>query len=482
VKNLNPEGEFHMKRMNLLVSVFLTMMLIMAACSSGNNKNDSMQTNSPSESASNSESASASESTKPEEKVKITFMHWDGGAAKDSLEKAIKSFMEINKNIEVKLEFTPRDQYDQKINAMIAAGSPPDISYVPEALSIKWGLAGTLADVSPLLDQDPDMRGDMVATYSHEGKTYGMMTTAEIMILYYNKQMFTDAGLEPPSADGAHPWTWDQFLDAAHKLTTDADGKHSNEAGFNKNKTKTYGAIVPTWWGPVEPLMKSNEGGYAAEDGLTPLVSSDATIEVVQKIADLVNKELVSPNAAQAQSLQDAPNMMKNNQLGMYIGGQWENNAFKSIGYDVGYAAIPMFKKPVNIVLAASTSIYEKSTHKEEAWKLVKFLMDPEANLSMHQEGYWMPISKKWYTDENLIKKWTDNDIHDGNYLKLVQSSMLGDNIVQIPYVMNLINWDKIDLELGARFGKVYAGEKSAKDALDGADEKIKPLLQGFYH
>jgi multiple sugar transport system substrate-binding protein len=470
-----------MKKLNVIISLVLSMVLVLAACSSTPTKTTQDNTTAPATDAATTAPSTEAPTAAPQGKESITFMHWDGGAAKDSMEKAVKGFMDQNPNINVKLEFVPRDMYDQKLNALITAGSPPDVSYVSEGVSVPWGMKGTLTDLTPFIDLDPELKGNLVASYSNAGKTYGVMTTAEIMLMFYNKKLFADAGIEVPSADAAKPWTWDQFLDAARKLTTDSSGKHPVEAGFEKNKIKTFGAILPAWWAPLETLMRSNGGGYVSEDGLTPMISHPETTEVLQKIADLTFKEFVSPNPGQSKTLPSAPSMVQNGQLAMYIGGQWELNAFKAINYtDVGFAAMPIFKKPINIVFASSTSIFEKSKHKEAAWKLVKYLMDPVSNLTMHAEGYWMPINKNWYSDPELLKKWTDNPTHSGNYVQLAQTSLLSNN-VSYPYIMRLVNFDKIDPILGAPLGKIFAGQQSATDALAGFEDKIKPLLKGFY-
>lgn len=63
------------------------------------------------------------------EPVEITFTYWGSGAEKTAIEASVKTFEEANPDIKVKAMHIPSDDFLTKLNAMIAAGETPDISY-----------------------------------------------------------------------------------------------------------------------------------------------------------------------------------------------------------------------------------------------------------------------------------------------------------------------------------------------------------------
>ena len=63
-------------------------------------------------------------------------------------------------------------------------------------------------------------------------------------MVLYNKALFEEAGIEPPSTDASNPWTWDEYEDAAIRLTKDINGKHPGEEGFDPNNISVWGTKV----------------------------------------------------------------------------------------------------------------------------------------------------------------------------------------------------------------------------------------------
>lgn len=64
-----------------------------------------------------------------DEKETIKFTYWGSGDEKKAIEESVDKFMEANPNIEVDLMHIPSEDFLTKLNAMIAAGEAPDVSY-----------------------------------------------------------------------------------------------------------------------------------------------------------------------------------------------------------------------------------------------------------------------------------------------------------------------------------------------------------------
>ncbi|GGE25827.1 sugar ABC transporter substrate-binding protein [Pullulanibacillus camelliae] len=451
-----------MKKYRILLVLFSIVLIFMTGCA-----------------------GSGSGASSSDGKVTITFMNWAGGGEKASLERAVEAFNKTHSDIYVKQEFVTGD-YDTKINSLLAAGDPPDVAYVYEYNTMAWGEKGILEDLQPYFEKSKDVSMDDFipgVLFNNKGKTWGAGIGPETMVLFYNKELFKDAGMAPPSADPHHPWTWDQFVNAAKKLTVDVNGKHPSDAAFNADRIKTYGAMIPIGFNTLDPLLRSNDGGYVSSDGKTIELNSPDSLEVLQKVADLSFKDHVAPIPKKASTLPDAPIMVQNKQLGMYISGNYDNATFGENGYQPGYAAIPMFKKPSNIAWAAGFSMFQGSKHKKAAWEFMEYMLNPKNIKSMYSDSVWIPTKKSWYTDKEKLKLWTGNSRHSGNYNKVVLPTML-DNIAQLPDTVTIKNFNDMQKYFDDATGKLFDGngKTSAEKAIKTLDtDKIKQLLDGAY-
>lgn len=124
---------------------------------------------------------------------------------------------EEGKNIEFKFEEIPTtDAYNQKIKLLISSGDLPDIVFnggnnITE-LAVR---SGKVQDLTPFFEEDPEWKAlfdeESLKFNSVDGKIYGVPVSKEIAYIYYNKELFAQAGLQAPEV--AYE-TWDEFFAA----------------------------------------------------------------------------------------------------------------------------------------------------------------------------------------------------------------------------------------------------------------------------
>lgn len=122
---------------------------------------------------------------------------------------------EEGKNIEFKFEEIPTtDAYNQKIKLLISSGDLPDIVFnggnnITE-LAVR---SGKVQDLTPFFEEDPEWKAlfdeESLKFNSVDGKIYGVPVSKEISYIYYNKELFAQAGLQAPEV--AYE-TWDEFF------------------------------------------------------------------------------------------------------------------------------------------------------------------------------------------------------------------------------------------------------------------------------
>ena len=128
---------------------------------------------------------------------------------------------EEGKNVEFKFEEIPTtDAYNQKIKLLISSGDLPDIVFNGGNNIINLAVeSGKVQDLTSYFEEDPEWKAQFdessLEFNSVDGKIYGVPVTKEISYIYYNKDLFEQAGLEAP--DVAYE-TWDDFFKACDTL------------------------------------------------------------------------------------------------------------------------------------------------------------------------------------------------------------------------------------------------------------------------
>ncbi|PSL55873.1 carbohydrate ABC transporter substrate-binding protein (CUT1 family) [Saccharothrix carnea] len=152
-------------------------------------------------------------------------------------------------NPEVKVEFKEYDaaNYDTQLTADLAAGSAPDL-YVLKNLKnfITYQSGEQLLDVSDVAGGlGNDVNG--LGNYKVDGVTYAVPYRQDSWYLYYNKDLFTAAGVTPPS----ETWTWAEYEKASADLT----------AALKAAGSPAKAAYQHTWQSTVQGLALAQTSG-----------------------------------------------------------------------------------------------------------------------------------------------------------------------------------------------------------------------------
>lgn len=416
------------------------------------------------------------------QKVKLTFTYWGGADEVKSTNAAAAQFEKDHPNITISPQNIPTN-YLTKLNTMAASGTLPDVGYLTESSVLSWAQKGALYDVSTAYTDGTLPKKLDSTLFQLNGKTVCSSVADEVIVLYYNKKLFEKAGLDLPPASADKAWTWDQFLSAAQKLTTDRNGKHPTDPGFNSSKIATYGINIPVssefeWL----PLCMSNGGGLTSKDGKTLLLDQPETTDVIQDVADLINKYHVMPSLGQESALPTVDTALLTGQVAMVIDGQWDlqvlGQAKKNKNLDYGIGVLPMFKTPVTTNTGTPIVIFNTTKHPDEAKTYFKYLMDPNSSLSYITSGLWMPNEEQWYTDDSLINKWTENNnaAHPSEYKTAVVDYAL--KCTQAEPWYNCPTYQKMVDVMNPALQQVWLGKATAADVVKNQImPKITPIF-----
>ncbi|AIQ32273.1 MULTISPECIES: sugar ABC transporter substrate-binding protein [Paenibacillus] len=457
--------------------LILTALLVGAAGCGGNeaNTDNNTSTSSPGSEATKAPEASA-------EKVKIIYSMWGSAAEGNTTQAVADRFNASQDKIEVEVQAIPWENYMTKLNTLATAGQLPDTGMLKEDGVIQWSSEGMLNDVSAMYEGSDSKPLDSLA-YKYQGKPVAYAAANEILLLYYNKDMFDKANVPYPPSALDQAWTWDQFVDAAKKLTNDKNGKHPGEDGFNAQSIVQFGASVENLPWQLEAWTLSNGGGFYSEDGTEVKVGEDASIEAIQRVADLYLKDHVAPLSV-GQTDDGIQRTIIAGTVAMATNGQWNVgtslNTAKEEGLNYGVAVLPYMKDKITISTGGANVVFSQTKHPKEAMEWLKWYNSEENNWELISSGIWMPTLDKWYKDEALTRKWVENpnfppyDEYKSAVVDYAQSPAAR------PAAWFYTNYTTdFNTLLGSILGDVWTGKTTAKDAISKNLEALKAAHTG---
>ncbi len=413
----------------------------------------------------------------------ITYAYWGDQNEETTTTALLKVFMDQNPGIVVNGQrFGSNTQFNDKITALAASGDLPDVSTFYEPNVLTWGMAGKFVDLTDFYRKGP-AKLDQIKFITPDGKIVGISVANEIQVIWYSKKVFDDAHLPYPPAEASKAWTWDQFVDVAKKLTRDASGKTPNDAGFDPSNITNFGAWVQQWWMPWLTFAAANGGGLTTPDGKKLILDSPATIDAIQKMADLINVHHVSPTPGTQQMPGSAASALLSGQVAMVMDGTWDlltiGTTKEQQGLDFGIGVLPKMKTLATTSVGTPEVVYKSTKRLEASLKLLGFLMDPNSSLPLLQNGIWLPNEKRWYTDKALLEKWIGNPWHPPEYKTAVVDFALNYS-KQLPLYI-VPTFSKMDDVIEAALGQVWLGQKSAQDVITNEImPKITPIFKGM--
>jgi multiple sugar transport system substrate-binding protein len=199
---------------------------------------------------------------------------------------------------QVEVTLVPATSFVQKLGTAVAAYQGPDIASLDLVFAPYFASAGVLADITDEVDALPyadDLSPAHLDQVTYEGRTYGVPFTGDVSVMFYNKTLFAQAGLDPEQP----PATWAEVQQAAEAVAALGDGT----SGFAFS-----GACGGCNIFSLTPLVWASGGDVLNADGTQAQLDSDEVGGALQLYRDLYDAgtmpELVrtdaGPNAATA--------------------------------------------------------------------------------------------------------------------------------------------------------------------------------------
>lgn len=396
---MNANTQLFKPKSTILLTVLLLMTMIVSACSgdgNGSASNTTASANTAEASGQDQEGNQASETSG--EKIKVTWWHSMGGELGTAANQLVADFNASQSEVEVEAMY--QGTYDESLNKMKASldsKSGPSLIQVYEIGSRFMIDSGAITPVQTFIDQEnydlSQLEENIANYYTFDGKQYSMPFNTSNPILYYNKDLFKAAGLDPEKA----PTTYEEIKAAAEKLS-----KQGNPASF-----AIYGWFMEQWFAN-QGAEYVNNGNGRTSPATESLVHGEAGVKTLQWW-----KEMIDSNAAinLGRKTDDTKKAFIAGQVSMTLDSTASlRGIVDGVGdkFEVGTAFLP---KPDGtsdggvVVGGASLWILNNKPEAEQkaAWAFIKFLAQPDTQAKWHIATGYFPITKKAY-DEQIVK------------------------------------------------------------------------------
>jgi sn-glycerol 3-phosphate transport system substrate-binding protein len=344
--------------------------------------------------------------------MKLTFWHALGGVNGETTSNLVNMFNDSQSDIFVQDIY--QGSYDDLLNkwrAGLQSKSGPHILQVYDIGQRFMIDSKAIEPMQTFVDADKfdlsQFEQPILNYYTVDRKLNAMPFNTSNPILYYNKTMFKDAGLDPAKA----PRTWDDVAAAAEKLTKkDSSGKVT-QAGI---AIAIYGWFFEQWMATQNALYAEPDNGRGAQRALKIAYNNDAGVKILDWWKGMVDKG-IAVNLGRATA--DTQKAFAAGQIPMTVDSTAAvkgiiTSAGTKFEVGTGFMPRPTTGGEQGGIIMGGASVYiakdKDDKEKQAAWKFVQFITQPKQQAFFHINTGYFPIRKDAYdlpeVKENMTK------------------------------------------------------------------------------
>lgn len=341
--------------------------------------------------------------------------------------------------------------YQDVLKTEIAAGTAPDVFWIPGTDVADFATRGLILNASELAAADADFGVDAFYPGPMEFLTFnpetgaadalwGLPRDVSTFVLYLNLDLLAEAGVDDPRELAANgEWDWDAFLataEATRALGSDVFG---------------YGANA--WWGPYGVWLNAAGGGFFTEDRLACGLDSAESLAGLEFQRSLYQEYDVAVPYGE-----DSEPPFRAGKVAMFQNGRWATPGIRTVDFNWDVVELP--KGPSgsmgNWLFWGAYVINANTPNPEAAWALVKALTTAETQGKVSALGTNIPSR----VSQEALDAFLTFTPPDNNQAFL---NGLNDNpAVEGPLWAG--SWPDYDRVMGPMVQAVLTGETSVED------------------
>lgn len=253
---------------------------------------------------------------------------------------------EYEGKIEVRMGIMPAGNFYERIISAVVSGRAPDVAIMHLDRIPEFASQGVLLELDKYAEELGLVGEDYIEAVWNggviDGKRYTIPLDTHPLVMYWNKDLFAEAGLDPEKP----PMDRESFIEVTKLLTKDLDGDGRNDQ---------WGTQLSVGWPNFfywYSMFYQNGGELFTEDQQQALFNTPAGVDALQYFTDLIYEYEVSPTNVQVDADIEA---FKRGELAIHFNGLWMLTAFQNHpGLNFGAGMIPQWGTEKPAVWAGS--------------------------------------------------------------------------------------------------------------------------------
>ncbi len=324
-------------------------------------------------------------------------------------QEAERLFEAANPDVDIIIEQFPGvslKDFEIKLRLRFSSGKAPDVFHANQSVVAEYAHLGLLAEAPPYIEamvQDNSLN-EMVRQAPYFNDTcYGMTADAAWTVLYYNKKMFRDAGLDPEQP----PRTWDELIAFADTLTLRRDDGTPTRAGISLRKTGFKPGTAEKWL----TFLYSAGGQPFSDDGTEARFNSQAGRDALGFYRTILFEKKID-----SVSLEGDQQGFGQERVAMFLREMHVIRWMEEYYPDVEFGVAPVPGKTASVTSGGPYLwvVSKDSPHQEAAWRFIQFLMQDEMYSRYVGIGGILPVTRSvaaQYADDPYIKTFLDQEV-----------------------------------------------------------------------
>lgn len=277
---------------------------------------------------------------------------------------------------EVELVAVGRDDHLTRLSSSFASGNAPDVFLINYRDYAPFVQRGAVEPAGPLLQaQGVDLAGyyeQPLRAFTYDSALQCMPQNISSLVVYWNRALFTAAGVEPPKAG----WSWDEFARTAQALTGDG----VKGVGIDPSITR----MAPFIW---------SSGGTIVDDDAAPTrttLHEPGARAALRAVLDLIATG-ATPSKEQlaAQGLEE---QFMTGKVAMFLSSRVEVPALREQrGLDFDVAGLPVLGEPASVLHSDAYCVSSSSPDKEAAARFIAYAVGQQGQTVTALGGRTVP-------------------------------------------------------------------------------------------
>lgn len=387
-----------------------------------------------------------------------TIKFWAMGSEAEQVSKILPEFEKKYPNIKVKVQQIPWTAAQEKLITAFASDNTPDIcqlgnTWIPQFASLNAIISLDKFIAKSEIVKPGKFFSGIWETNIIDNKVYGIPWYVDTRLMFYRKDVFERAGFKNP------PKNWDELYTLCVRIKETQKTKDKYPIFIPTNEWNSF--IIFGLQAGAELLKDENTRGN---------FSSKEFKEAFDYLIRFHKQNLTPFGMMQVTNVYQA---MAEEYISIYFSGPWNIPEFKKwmtgeLADKWATAPMPGYRNEypgVSLAGGSSLVIFKDSRYKDEVWKLIEFLSEPEIQLKVYKVTNNLPA---------VIESWRDSSLSSDIYMKAFYQQL--QNVVSAPKIPE---WEQIVFSKLQQYAEFAArGVMTTEEALKKLDEDADRILE----